>query len=410
MLYAGSIAKYNNLMPAPITLSGNIVGIPPSRATGYYQSSLDAAKEIIGSGSYSLYNAVADKGQNYYEAMVKKVNNPEMIMVMDFNILRGKKHNFSYQNICRTMREDNLSSSGIGPSLNLVEAFEYLDGTDGALKGVGDGTLAGQANWIFYDNLNGIFANKDARLFGTVVYPGTAFKGVDVQMQAGVYEWDAVAGNYKRFESSAFGALHSDGKLLTGNGGPMRTTEEVSNTGFYIKKFIDPAVLSSARGIGTDIAWPRFRYGEVLLNAAEAAFELGGANLADALTYINAIRERAGFGPNSLDASTLTFEKIVNERRVELAFEDHRVWDLSRWRLAHILWDGQANNPDANLFALYPYRIVRPGSPEDGKYVFDKIKAPKFLTARYYRMGNYYSEIGQTVLDNNKRIVKNPFH
>jgi len=234
MLYAGSIAKYNNQMPSPITLPGNIVGIPATRSTGYYQAALNAAKEIITSNKYSLYNALPDPGQNFYEAMVKKVNNPEMIMVTDFNILRGKKHNFSYQNICRTMREDNLSSSGIGPSLNLVEAFEYLDGTAGTLKGVGDGTVAGQASWIFYNELDDIFANKDARLFGTVVYPGTSFKGVDVQMQAGVYEWDATAGNYKRIESSAFGALHTDGKLLTGSGGPMRTTEEVSNTGFYV--------------------------------------------------------------------------------------------------------------------------------------------------------------------------------
>ena len=408
MLYAGSLAKYNNLLPSPITLADNIVGIPATKATGYYQAALNAAKEIITSGKYSLYNAVPEGGQNFYEAMVKKVNNPEMIMVMDFNILRGKKHNFSYQNICRTMREDNLSSSGLGPSLNLVEAFEYLDGTPGTLKGVGDGTDEGQANWIFYEKLDDIFANKDARLFGTIVYPGTTFKGVDVQMQAGVYQWNGT--KYVRYESSAFGALHTDGKLLTGNGGPMRTTEEVSNTGFYIKKFIDPAVLSSARGVGTDIAWPRFRYGEVLLNAAEAAFELGGSNIADAITYINMIRERAGFGPNSLDATTLTFDRIVNERRVELAFEDHRVWDLARWRLAHILWDGQASNPNANIFALYPYRIVHPGSPNDGKYVFDKFKAPKFLNARYFRIGNYYSEISQTVLDNNPLIVKNPFH
>ncbi len=411
MLYAGSLAKYNNQMPAPITLPGEIVGIPASRANEYYQKSLDAAKEIITSGKYALYRDNPDNpGQNFYEALTKKTNNREMIMVIDFNIARAKRHNFSYQNICRTMREDNLSSSGIGPSLNLVEAFEYLDGTAGTLKGIGDGTTASQANWIYYNNLSDIFTNKDPRLFGTVVYPGTTFKGVDVQMQAGVYVWDAANNRYNRVESNSFGALYTDGKLLTGNGGPMRTTEEVSNTGFYIKKFIDPAALSSARGVGSDIAWPKFRYGEVLLNAAEAAFELGGANTADAVNYINQVRERAGFGPNSLTSTTLTFDRIINERRVELAFEDHRVWDVARWRRAHILWDGSASNPNANMFALYPYRIVHPGSPRDGKYVFDKFKAPKFQNARFYRMGNYYSEVNQTVLDNNKLIVKNPFH
>lgn len=411
MLYAGSIAKYNNLMPVPITLPNNVVGIPAARANGYFQAALDAAKEIINSGQYSLYQNNPNLGENFYDALVKKLNNLEMILVLDFSI-KTKRHNFSYQNICRTMREDNLSSSGIGPSLNLVEAFEYLDGTVGILKGVGDGsnTAAGQANWIFYDNPQDIFANKDARLYGSIVYPGTQFKGVDVNMQAGVYEWNPATNKYDRYESNTLGAIHTDGKLLTGRGGPVRTTEEVSNTGFYIKKFIDPATLSSARGVGSDIAWPRFRYAEVLLNAAEAAFELGGANITDALTYVNRVRERAGFPPNSLDVGTLTFERLQNERRVELCFEDHRVWDLSRWRQAHILWDGQASNPNAVLSSLYPYRVIHPGSPNDGKYVFDAFKAPKFIAPRFYQLGNYYSSISQTVLDNNPLIIMNPFH
>ncbi len=408
MLYAGSIAKYNALMPVPITLPGKEVGITASRSDEYYQKALDAAREIIQSGKYSLYKANSDPGVNFYELFVKKQNNPEMILRRDFNILGNKKHNYSYWMICRTMREDNLSSSAVNPPLNLVEAFEYLDGTPGVLQGVGDGTVAGQANWIFYNKPQDIFANKDGRLYGTVVYAGTTLKGVDVNIQAGVYEWSPSLNRYVRYESSVFGSLHTDGKLLTGLGGPMRNVDEVSNTGFYVRKFIDPATLSSARGVGTDIPWPYFRYGEVLLNAAEAAFELGF--IPEALTYINQVRERAGFPPNSLDASTLTFNRIVNERRVELCYEDHRVWDLARWRLAHTLWNGQSSNPNAVMYALYPYRIVHPGSPNDGKYVFDKFVAPKFVAPRYYREGNYYSQISQTVLDNNPLIVKNPFH
>jgi hypothetical protein len=316
------------------------------------------------------------------------------------------------------MREDNLSSSSLCPTLNLVEAFEYLDGTDGALKGVGTGTntAAGQTNWIFYSKLRDIFANKDARLYGTVVYPGTIFKGVDVSMQAGVYVWNATAGKYDRTETNTLGGLFTtgtgaDGKLLTGLGGPTRGVDETSNTGFYMKKFIDPATLSSARGVGSDIAWPRFRYGEVLLNAAEAAFELGGAtNLNDAVTWVNLIRKRAGFGANSLTTATLTFAKLVNERRVELAFEDHRVYDLNRWRLAHTTWNGSTSSTSSMMYALFPYRVIRPGHPNDGKYVFDKIAAPKFVSARFFQLTNYYSAIDQNVLDNNPLIIKNPVH
>jgi hypothetical protein len=411
MLYAGSIAKYNNLLTPTITLPGGEVGIPAARSAGYYQASLDAAKEIINSGIYSLYNKNADPGTNFYEMIVKKAGNPEMILVTDF-LIPTKKHNFSYHEICRTMREDNLSSSATNPDLGLVEAFDYLDGTPGTLKGYGDGTNAGQSQWIFYDKPSDIFANKDGRLYGTIVYPGTTFKGVDVEMQAGVYEWSATLNRYVRYESENFHSLHTDGKLLTGNGGPMRISQEVSNTGFYIKKFIDPATLSSARGVGTDIWWVRFRYGEVLLNAAEAAFELGGAsNVADAVTWVNLVRQRAGFPANSLDATTLTFAKLQNERRVELTYEDHRVWDLMRWRVAHTLWNGSSTTPSANQYALYPYRVVNASDPtKNGKYVFDRFLAPKLKNARYFRLGNYYSQISQTVLDNNPLIVKNPFH
>lgn len=410
MLYAASICKYNSLMESPITLPGAEVGIPANKANGYYQAALDAAKEIINSNKYSLYSNNTNTKENFYEAIVTKSNNPEVIMAMDFNIV--KKHNFSYHHICRTMREDNLSSSGISPSLNLVEAYEYLDGTPGPLKGLGDGsnTSKGQANWIFYDRPEDIFANKDARLYGTIVYPGTSFKGINADIQAGVYVWNNSLNKYDRIESSTLGSKYTDGETLTGLGGPVRSGSEVSNTGFYLRKYIDPEPMSSARGIGSAVWWVKFRYAEILLNAAEAAFELGGTNMADAVKYVNEVRERAGFPSNSLDLSSLTIERIRNERRVEFAFEDHRLWDAKRWRIAHKLWDGTSSNPDANIYALYCYRIVHPGSPNDRKYVFDKFVAPNFKTPRFFQLGNYYSRIEQSILDNNSLIIKNPFH
>jgi len=81
----------------------------------------------------------------------------------------------------------------------------------------------------------------------------------------------------------------------------------------------------------------RYRYAEVLLNAAEAAFELG--MVTEAAGYLNQVRTRAGF-TIPLTAGQVTFDRIVNERRVELAFEGHLIFDKKRWRLAHIVWDG----------------------------------------------------------------------
>ncbi|UOR06692.1 RagB/SusD family nutrient uptake outer membrane protein [Hymenobacter aerilatus] len=404
MLYAGSIAKYNAESGLNIQTPGGEVGIPASRAREYYQKALDAAKEVM-AGPYQLYTTNPNLGENFYDAITRKTSNPEVILAKDFLVTRDRRHGFTYDNIPRGIREDNLSSSIITPALNLVEAYEYLDGTSGEIKT----RTADNSDFIYYDNLSAPFANKDARLYGTVIYPGTTFAGREVQIQAGVMAWNG--SSYNTIEgglASTYGPPtypNGDNKLLTGSSGPQRSEVEVSNTGFYLRKYIDSTPKASTRGVLSDTWWVRFRLGEVLLNASEAALELG--NQAEALTYVNRVRQRAGFPANSL--TSLTRLRLENERRVELAFEDHRVWDLRRWRRAHVLWNGNSANPNAVLYALYPYRIVRPGDSRDGKYVFLKLQAPRFRAPRNFRLGNYYSAIDQGVLNNNPKLVRNPF-
>jgi hypothetical protein len=409
MLYAASLAKYNGQMVSPILLSNGVVGIPSSKATYFYESSLRASKELMNSGAYSLYQTNPEASQNFYEMITSKNNNPEVIMAVDYAVSQGRRHLFTLENIPRSLRKDveNVSgSSALSPSLNLVEAYEYLDGSKGELKGVGTGsnTAEGQKDWIFYDSPADIFKNKDPRLGGTIILPGSSFSGQALDVQAGVYVWNATSNKYDRIEGG-LNTSYSDGGKLTGADGPLHNENYVSSTGFYLKKYVDSSPGAETSAVRSDVWWVQYRLGEIYLNAAEAAFELGQA---EALTYINALRARAGFSTNSLQS--LTMEKIRNERRVELAFEDHRLWDLKRWRIAHEVWDGTATNPDANIYALFPYRIVRPGTPQHGKYVFDKFKSSRNTRPRYFRMGNYYSEIAQSVVNNNPKIVRNPFH
>jgi starch-binding outer membrane protein, SusD/RagB family len=412
MLYAASLAKYNNLMASPITTPGGEVGIPAAKANEYYQKSLDASKEIITSGAYSLYKGnPGNLGENFYEAVTKKTNNKEVIFAWDFLSAKNKRHFFTYDNIARGIREDNLSSSNITPSLNLVESYDNINGTSNELKI----QLPDKSDFIYYNTVSEIFAGRDARLYGTVIYPGAPFKGLTVDMQAGIMVWNSTTNSYNVIEGNVLGAAWAaptyptgDGKLLTSASGPHRTILEVSNTGFYLRKYVDPAAGASTRGIQSDMWWVWFRMGEIYLNAAEAAFELG--QTADAVTYINAVRERAGFGPNNYTAATLTINKIRAEFRTELAFEDHRVWDLKRWRIADQVWNGTLTSPDAMVYALYPYRIVRPGdAARDGKYVFVKMVAPRIRAPRFFQIFNYYSSIDQSVLNNNPKITRNPF-
>jgi hypothetical protein len=400
MLYAGSIARYNARMAQPIQTEGGEVGIPVDLADDYYAKSLSASQEIINSGRYQLYRVKAHLGENFYDALTSKINNSEVIWARDFSVPGGKLHNFTYNNIPRSLREDNESGSEITPTLNLVEAYEYLDGSSGELR-----TRQENGDFVYYDELDDIFDNKDARLWGTVVYPGSTFRGRAVQIQAGVMVWNASTSSYQEV-SGTRGSNYTDGDLLTGLDGPHISEPFVTNTGFNLRKYLDPLSGSGQRGRGSDIWWVRFRYAEILLNAAEAALELGQEGLA--VDYVNRVRERAGFGTNSL--AGLTIERLQNERRVELAFENHRYWDLKRWRIAHELWSGDRDSETSQLYALWPYRVVRLGHENDGKYVFVKRVVPRLTVPRFFRLGNYYAEIAESVISANPRIVRNPFH
>ncbi|MCE4566627.1 RagB/SusD family nutrient uptake outer membrane protein [Maribellus sp. CM-23] len=390
MLYAGSLAKYNNLMGSPITLTKGEVGMPAGRANEYYQKSLDASSEIIESSRYSL-------DDDFYKLFTDK-SSSEIIFAKDYSRDAEKLNFFTYDNVVRSLRTDIEGSSMVSPSLGLVESFNYLDGSNGKLK-----DKDANGNYIVYSNINSIFANKDKRFGATVIYAGSQFRSKDVDIQAGVAEWN---GSGYDFKTGGLGSTQANGSKLTGFDGPLNDAMFVSNTGFYLRKLVSEDPDAGIRPTLGENWWPWFRLGEIYLNAAEAAFELGNAN---AVGYINELRQKhGGFPANSV--ATLTNDIIRNERRVELAFEDHRYFDMKRWRIADEVWNGEQGNPEAIVQGLYPYQILREGHPDNGKYIFERIQPIRFRQARFFRMANYYSSIDQGALNNNPKLVKNPFH
>jgi len=74
------------------------------------------------------------------------------------------------------------------------------------------------------------------------------------------------------------------------------------------------------------------------------------------------------------------------------------------------VWDGSENDPNAVVMGLYAYRVVRPGHPDNGKFIYERVRPSRFRRARFFRLANYYSSIDQAVLNNNPKIVRNPFH
>lgn len=391
-LYAGSLAKYNNLMSNPIITPSNEVGIPAQMANDYYKIALEASEEIIKGGRYKLYDKENDKRKNFYETISKKEGNTEVIWALDHSYPSNTTL-FTNRNVPTSVAEDE-SSTNITPVLNLVEAFEYINERNGELR-----TKDVNGNYIFYDNAEDLFTNKDPRLWGTIIYPGSEFKGEEIVFQAGrKYFNDGVWLE----EISTAGSSDEKGVITSINGPIMTNDGQRNKTGFCIRKFLDEQSQASTRQ-GSTMWFIRFRYAEILMIASESSFELGD-NI-KALNYINLIRKRAGID----ELSEMTLHDIVRERRVEFAFEDHRYWDLKRWRMAHVKWNGDRLNKDAVHRVLFPFKIEQKENPNHGKWIFDERDAHMTTYPLLFEMKNYYNFLDQNWLNNNPKLTKNPY-
>lgn len=414
-LYAGSIAKYGVNTPQ-VVLTGGEVGIPATMATGYYTKALAAAKEIISgsAGAYALYAKKPDLSENFSSIFYDKANNSEVIFADDFKLKSGKVHGFTISNQPRYGAEEE-EGGRINPSLNFVEAFEKLDNTFAPIP-----TVNGSGAPVYYNNQVDIFAGRDARLGGTVLLPGTSFKGRPVDIWAGfqLANGSIISGDDRGGQKTLPGKTVPE--QVVGFDGPIDGFEFTAQSGFYIRKYLDPVVGSGQRGVQSEVWFVRYRYAEVLLNAAEAAFELG--NTADAALYMNQVRARAGL-VTPLTPSEITFDRIVHERRVELAFEGHYLYDMKRWRIAHLIMDGnaisaselstdlgKATKRNTQPWGLWSYKIYDPGSANNGKWIYKVTKLSRVTGSDRFQLGNYYSYIADDIVNNNPKIVRNPNH
>jgi hypothetical protein len=411
-LFAGSIAQYNVTTPS-VSLPNNVVGIPANKADHYYKIALSAAQKIIKSGEYHLYMKFPNNLQkNFAELFLDKNNNPEVIFQKDYKI-KSITTQYTVQNQPRSNTEEAATSGMVNPSLNFAQGFEKLNNTFAPFKIKNpDGT------YIRYDHKMDIFKGRDARLGGTVILPGSQFRGQDLDIWAGYYLPQKPKGQ-RIITGSQLGQLkalpgQSTPTQVVGRDGPIDNKQHATQTGFYIRKYLDPTPAAGEIGTGSAVPWIYYRYAQVLLNAAEASFQLGNKTLA--AKYLDQIRKRAGF-KTPLKPHQITFKRIVHARLTELAFEGKRVWDLRRWRLAGKIWNGGKTDlkdpgnpwaPSTKPWGLWPYKVYDPGKPDNGKWIFKHVLPSEVTAAHHFRLGNYYSAIPGNVLGSNPEIVQNP--
>ena len=365
-LYAGSIAQFGT-----VQLDG-VVGISAGKTNTYYQAAYDASKEIMNSDKYALYNNDADKVMNFRNIFLDEADNSEAIFVKPHDDVNqftgGNGWSIDFFNCPRPQ----AWSRGLYDQayLEMAESFEYIDGTPGAL----DRSAVQQELWTPEE----LWENKDPRFFASFYTQGTAWKGDILDFHRGIRLPD--------------GTIQTDGSY---NGILANGDQDYEGTGIGILKYLDESHDNMA---GANSGWPTskqdwiiFRYGEILLNYAEAAFELGKPG--EALDVINQIRDRAGIA----DLTSIDREKIHHERKVELFYEGHRYWDLRRWRTAVTelskRWSGIRYILDA----------------ETGKYqikIVDNIDGESNIPQ--FREENYYFPITLSRTSNNQNLVENP--
>lgn len=368
MVFAASSAKYSS-----VALDG-LVGIPVNDANTYWQAAYDAANEVIKSGKYSLYAKSSDKSLNFQNLFLDE-SNPEVIFKRLFKYPQ-KAHSYDLWNLPFSVRSPSGYSSRLNPSLDLVEEFEYTDGTAGKLKINNTG-----GNPIEYKDPKELFKDKDPRFFASVIYPFDTWKTSVIDVRAGIIT--------KSGEIVKNGSV--EGMDALGANGIGNSGGEVTQTGFYTRKYLNPAYDRSIVASATSFqSFIDFRLAEILLIQAESAVELGKP--AEALVPMNLIRERAGI--KLLTESQINIDKVRHEKQVEFAFEGHRYWDMRRWRIADKILNNRKNR------GIEPYYVQKTGA-----YIFKDVEVG-FI--KNFPASLYYEKINSGEISKNPKLIQNP--
>lgn len=203
-------------------------------------------------------------------------------------------------------------NGGLCPSQNLVDMYDMADGSapfaQYDLTGApvyANGTPAINAASGYSDAT--MWTNRDPRLAATILYHGVEWGNGVINVVLG----------------------QRDNPVGNANATP---------TGYYVRKYIPEAILGANHTGRSRRLWTIIRYAEILLNYAEALNEVSGPT-AEVCSLLDQIRHRAGITGNVADRTDLKTQEamrnfIHKERTIELAFEEHRAWDVRRWGVA----------------------------------------------------------------------------
>lgn len=434
-LHAASVAKYWNLAP----LAGEAVtqklvgGMTSADADAFYKECIEASKSLIENSGKSLYKpapATVKEAASNFQALFLNDQNEEVIFskaYLNGTTNTNQGHSYAQFNILPQVNPGALKYGRFNPMLEIVDLFEDYtdDGTGKSAKivtrtdGNEDAYIPNFHNmnnasvvntlmsvpFVKYNDLYEPFANKDARLLASVVVPGSSYAGTEIIIQGGFIKdnnsYVAYSNESTQKNGTTYYALGAEGETMFSGFNNVNSGEDANwtATGFGVRKYMPEGESMSPDRLSSTTSYIDMRLAEVYLNYAEAVVE-NGSGFGDkelAENYLNALRRRAGH----TDRISLTLESVLKERRVEMAFEGKRFWDMNRRREFHTEF---SNNRIRK--ALVPMLDLRGAEP---KYVFARVNyfGDETRGGRTFQNINYYRGIPNIATNG---LVQNPGH
>lgn len=329
-----------------------------------WQKAAKAATEALDAAQaagYELYNLDGDPSKNYQMIFMDNTaaNKETLFARMGTNSAGGESISS-----CDQYNNPNGYGGWGGncPLQELVDAYEVVK----------DG-VASKFDWNNPEEKANPYANRDPRFYATILYDGAKWMTRNVETY---------------FDVDSNGNITGGGKdTKFGN-----DSWNASPTGYNMKKFMDEGyALNSWNFCARN--WIHLRMAELYLNKAEALYNIGDEE--GAREALKPVRERAGM-PAITAAGAELLEAIKHERRIELAFEEHRYFDVRRWKEAPKYFGSTVH---AITIKKYP----------DGKktYEVDKLRSD-VGGDRKWDDKMYWLPITKAEMDKNPNFVQNP--
>ena len=389
LLHAASDLYNSNGSWAGSYSNKDLIGYVGGDRVARWTAAKNAAKAVMDLGVYSLYKesstlpSPAEATKNYGDIFLQRSTSEDIFLKYFTPNTNEDWHGYNpglYNN------PNGWHGWGSNcPTGQMVDSYEMINGT--------------KFDWNNPTHKAAPYTNRDPRFYATINYDGARWRP---RNDAAAIPRDPIGivqtGYYKKPDGSSVGGLDTRSSILEDWNGTY--------TSYYLRKFVDPGI--EAQFVKQDLPWRYIRFTEVVMNYAEALIALGDET--EAKLWLNKIRKRAGM-PDITETGAALRDRYRNERKVELAFEDHRFFDVRRWMI-----------PDQAYVDAKTVEIVYPadasGNPT-GLPVYNPTGAPsvrnpgKLVDIGQQRAWNprfYFLPIKTDELNRNNKLVQNPLY